>query len=67
MYGFVCEHRYDGRCLAVVVDDVMLVPLQREHPDTALEQHLVDGVGDEREVLHVTRRLGPQQVKFPVK
>ena len=56
MCGFVCERRSDGHHLAVVVDDVLRVPLEREPQDTALEQHLVD-VRDEREVFHVTRRL----------
>ena len=34
MYGFVCEHRYDGRCLAVVVDDVLRVERREREPQT---------------------------------
>ena len=64
MCDFVCERRSDTHRLAVLVDDILLVPLQREHPETTLAQLLVDGVRDEREVLHVTGRLGQPQVKF---
>ena len=39
----------------------MLVPIEREHPDIALAQLLVDDVREERQVLHVIRRLVQQQ------
>ena len=51
----LCERRPEGHSLAVVVDDVMLVPIERE-PKDALVQLLVDD-WDEREVLHVTGAL----------
>ena len=53
----VCERRSDRHRLAVVMDDVPLVLLEREHQDTALEQCLVDGIRDERELLQVTGTL----------
>ena len=53
----VCERRPDRHRLAVVVDNVMLVPIERKRPDTALAQRLVDDVRDEREVIQVARRL----------
>ena len=62
---FVCERRSDRHRLAVAVDGVMLVLLEREHADTALVQFLVDDVRDERDVLHVTRRLGQSQGEVP--
>ena len=56
MCEFVCERRSDRHRLAVVVDDVLLVPLEREPPD-APEQLLVDDAQEELEVLHVTMCL----------
>ena len=38
--------------------------LRNRTPDTALAQLLVDDVRDDREVLHVTRRLYSSMVKF---
>ena len=61
----LCECRSDRHRLAIVVVDVMFVPLEREPKVTALAR-LVDD-RDEREGLHVIRRLGQPQVKFPTK
>ena len=44
-----------------MVENVLRVPLERKHPDTALAQPLADAVRDEREVFHGTRRLGQPQ------
>ena len=52
----MCERRSDRHGIAVVVDDVLFVPLEREHRDTALVQLLVD-VRDEREDVQVARYI----------
>ena len=62
----VCERRPDRHRLAVVVDNVMLVPIERKRPDTALAQRLVDDVRDEREDLQVTGCLGQPQGEVPM-
>ena len=41
---FVCERRSDRHRIAVVVVDVLFVPIEREHPDAAHAQLLVDDV-----------------------
>ena len=63
---FVWERRSDRHRLAVVQDDVLLVPLEREPPDTALARLLVDDVRDEREDLQVTGCLGQPQGEVPM-
>ena len=55
----------DRTDIPVVVDDVLPVPIEREHSDTALEQLLVDDVRHIRQVLQVFSPLGQPQGEVP--
>ena len=65
MSEFVCERRFDGHHLAVLVEDVRFVPLEGEPHDTILAMPLVDDVRHKRQVLQVFSPLGQPQGEVP--